>query len=283
MVNQKFTRNERMLLISQILFDQPGRVIPLTEFVDELKAAKSTISEDLTIVKENLGKMGEGTLRTIPGKLGGVQYIPSLSRGKTAQVLNNLKERLTMPHRIIPGGYLYMSDIFSDPCIIKEVAKIFAGYFADRQPDVVLTVETKGILLAGFTAGFLSVPLAIARRNSRVTEGPVITINYVTGSGSKIQTMSLSTRAVPKGSRILLIDDFMKRGGTLKGLKALTKEFDSEVAGMGVLLNQAQPGEKLVSDYLSLGTLERIDEQEGEITLTMVDPTTLIPLNHRRC
>lgn len=85
--------------------------------------------------------------------------------------------------------------------------------FMDRNPDYILTVETKGIPLAVMVARAFNKPLVIARRDSKVTEGSAISINYVTGSSGRIQTMTLTKRAIPPNARVLIIDDFMKAGG----------------------------------------------------------------------
>jgi len=87
-------------------------------------------------------------------------------------------------------------------------------------------VETKGIPLAFATAKQLGVPLMIARHNSEATDGPSVNINYVSGSSKKIQTMVLPMRALKGHSRLLFIDDFMKGGGTAKGIIDMAKELN---------------------------------------------------------
>ncbi len=63
-------------------------------------------------------------------------------------------------------------------------------------------------------------------------------MNFISGSAQRIETMSLSRRALPSGSRVLLIDDFMKAGGTLKGLTNLMGEFECTVVGKGGSLSK---------------------------------------------
>ncbi|OWZ83659.1 pur operon repressor [Natranaerobius trueperi] len=276
MTSIKQSKTKRIFFMTQKLMSNPGKTISLKYFVDNLGAAKSTISEDLAQIKNYLEESGEGTLYTLAGKHGGIKFIPRQSSETIANTLSELENRLTDQKRILPGGYLYMSDIVSDPDLLKKVGGIFAGYFINDQPDIVLTIETKGILLAGVTADYLGIPLAIARNNSRVTEGAVISINYISGSSNKIQTMSLPTRAIEKNSRVLLIDDFMKQGGTLKGLKNLTKEFESKVVGKGVLLERGQAQDKLITDYLSFGIINKIDEEYKDIDLRMNLPEKFI-------
>ena len=137
-------------------------------------------------------------------------------------------------------------------------------------PDYILTVETKGIPLAVMVARAFNKPLVIARRDSKVTEGSAISINYVTGSSGRIQTMTLTKRAIPPNARVLIIDDFMKAGGTAKGLKELVLEMSGVVVGTGVLVATAEPNPKLIDDYESLFTFYVIDENTKKISIEPV-------------
>ena len=79
--------------------------------------------------------------------------------------------------------------------------------------------------------------------------------------------MSLSKRAIKEGSKVLIIDDFMRAGGTVKGMKEMMREFNAEVAGVGIFISTKNPEKKLVEDYVSLIRLEKIDEEKNEIIL----------------
>jgi purine operon repressor len=74
-------------------------------------------------------------------------------------------------------------------------------------------------------------------------------MNYVSGSTGKIQTMYVSKRALKEGSNVLIIDDFMRAGGTAKGMVDLMKEFNANVQGIGVMIATKAPKQKLVNDY----------------------------------
>ena len=71
--------------------------------------------------------------------------------------------------------------------------------------------------------------------------------------------MELPTRALPKGANVLIIDDFMKAGGTLTGMEQLVKEFEGTIAGICVLCEADFDKEKLVKDYISLVKISQID------------------------
>ncbi len=71
----KFTRNQRIAIIMKILTENPNKIINLNNFTELFNAAKSTISEDLFVVKDILNKMNMGKVETISGAAGGVKFI----------------------------------------------------------------------------------------------------------------------------------------------------------------------------------------------------------------
>ena len=64
---EKMTRNSRVVAITKILLEKPNRIIGLNKFSEMLNAAKSTISEDIVIVRETLQKLEMGKVETISG------------------------------------------------------------------------------------------------------------------------------------------------------------------------------------------------------------------------
>ena len=201
------------------------------------------------------------------GATGGVLYEVSVSSAGAVDFATRLISRLAQADRILPGGYLYMSDVLSEPEVLRTAGKMFAKIFAASSPDVVLTVETKGIPLAVMAAQYLNCQFVVARRDHKWTEGSSVSTNYISGSDRRVQTMSLSKRSMKEGARVLIIDDFMKAGGTVRGMTALAREFSAQVVGTGVFMATAEPSEKLVSDYMSLLSLTRVDETRLSIAI----------------
>lgn len=261
-MDNKLKRNERIGAIVKVLCDRPNRIFTLGYFTEMFNAAKSTISEDLVIVKKIMETMSFGRVETIAGAAGGVKYIPVVVPERRRRVLEQIAEKMRDPKRIIPGGFLYIGDLLYDPYFMKDVGEIFAEMFSYRGIDYVLTVETKGIPLAMMTANGLNCPLVVARNENRVTEGATISINYVSGSTGQIQTMYVSKNAIRPGSKVLIIDDFMRAGGTVLGLIDLVHELGSVVEGVGVLLETTEPAAKMVTAYTALLTLEKVSREE---------------------
>ncbi len=270
---QKLQRNERIAALLKFLSDAPGKIFTLGHFTEMFGSAKSTISEDISIVNNLLSKYDFGSIETISGAAGGIKFIPVLSSSKREEILNDLCIELSKKERILPGGFIYTQDIIYNPNRVTDIARIFACEFYPVNIDYVLTVETKGIPLAFMTARYLNVPLVIVSHYNAATDGASVNINYVSGSSKKLQTMVLSLKAIKRNSRLLFIDDFMKGGGTAKGIIELAREFDSEVLGIGIMIETAEPEKKLVDNYFSLLRLYGVEEETSTIEIKPIIKT----------
>lgn len=251
----KIRRNERMSAMLKLLTDAPNRIFTLSHFCELFGAAKSTMSEDIDILRDVVNTFHLGEVTTVTGAAGGVRYRPVVDAATALDRITALSERLSDDARVLPGNFLYFSDILSDPQSVKYMGDIIATQYYDAEPDFVLTMETKGIPVAMATASALGVPLVIARHSSRVYEGPAVNINYVSGSSGSIQTMGLSRRSVREGQKALIVDDFLKGGGTAKGMTELMREFGASVVGMAFVLATEEPVRKCVTGEKALMVL----------------------------
>lgn len=256
----KFKRNERLVVMTQVLTAAPNKIFTLSHFCEMFGAAKSTVSEDTAILAATMRQFGLGTVETVTGAAGGMRYRPMAQEGEGRRFMEEICEMMRAPSRVLPGGYLYFSDILSDPVLVSGMGKLFASQFYDAGVDFVLTMETKGIPVALMTAEALHVPLTIARHSSKVYEGSAVNINYVSGKGV-IETMSLSRRAVKEGSTALIVDDFMRGGGTARGMLSMLSEFNVHCAGACFVM-ALEPSGHLMENQKALMLLDEVRSGE---------------------
>lgn len=255
-------------MISNYLINHPYKLTSLNVFAQEYDSAKSSISEDVSIIKRAFEKSGIGYIETVTGASGGVVFTPSISKKEALEIAEDLKEQMAESDRILPGGYIYSSDLLSTPAILKNVGRIIADAFKGQQIDAVMTVATKGVPLANAVANVLGVPFVIVRRDLKITEGSTVSVNYVSGSSDRIEKMFLSKRSLPAGSRVLIVDDFLKNGGTINGMISLLAEFDSSLAGVAVFAEN-QNGVRHVDNYKSLLAVTHIDAQSKTVNVEL--------------
>ncbi|NLD20506.1 MAG: pur operon repressor [Clostridiales bacterium] len=258
-------RSQRVGAICQILTEHPDKVFGLKYFCDKFSAAKSSISEDISDAKEAIRISGCGYIETISGASGGVKYVPDISEEKIKEIQEELCALLQENNRILGGGFLYTSDIMYNPAVVKGMAQIFAKKFRKSGADYVATVETKGIPLAFMTAQLLNIPSIVIRRETKISEGATVSINYFPGSSERLQKMSISKRAAAPGSKVLIIDDFMRGGGSIKGIAEIMSEVDIHVVGIGVAIASIEPKNKKVNEYFPILYLGEVNENTKEI------------------
>ena len=206
-------RAQRIAAITGMLVEKPHHVFDVGDFAELFGVARSTLSEDLSIIRSTFEDLGMGKVETIAGAVGGVRYLPDLSSEQILAQIEGICERLREPDRILPGGFVYTDDLILSPQLLRIVGHIFSTKFSQYEPQYVATVETAGIPVALSTARSLNVPLVVVRRQSKPTEGPV---TMVSCRAAPIRGQCPFQRALPERQGAL-DDDFMKAGGTLRG------------------------------------------------------------------
>ena len=263
----KIKRNERIGAMARILTAAPNHIFTLGRFCGMFEAAKSTVSEDVELLRKVFAQFDLGQIETVTGAAGGVRFVPRLSQASALAYVQELCGVLSDPGRVLPGNFLYIQDLLSQPDTLEVLGAIMAGPYFAAAPDFVLTVETKGIPFALMVARALGVQLVIARRDHKAFEGSVVTINYISGSGGEMKTMSLAKRAVRPGQKALIVDDFTKDGGTVRGMVELMQEFDVTTVGVGVMVARRREGApRLYEDLRSLFIVsDAMDARQGAV------------------
>ena len=103
----KLRRSDRMVVISNYLLNHPYELTSLNTFAEKYESAKSSISEDIVIIKRAFEEIEIGTIETITGAGGGVIFTPSISDKEAKTIVEKLRDQLSESERILPGGYIY--------------------------------------------------------------------------------------------------------------------------------------------------------------------------------
>lgn len=264
----KIKRSERLVDMTIFFLENPKKITPLNFFSEKYQAAKSSISEDLTIITSIFEENKMGALITYAGARGGVEYQPQIEEKELEKELEKIKNEINHSKRLLPGGYIYTSDLLSNPEWLKRIGKIIASKYIDQEIDTIMTISTKGVPIAQAVAYQLNVPFVIVRKSSKVTEGSTVSINYQPRSSSQeVEKMALSKNSLKAGSKLLLIDDFLRGGGTMAGLERMAEEFESEVVDAVVFLEH--DSQASIEDYRSLLKVQSIDPESLEIKVEL--------------
>nr|WP_276934647.1 pur operon repressor [Globicatella sulfidifaciens] len=261
-MSNKMKRNQRIVYISQYFVTHPNELIGLSYFSDYFNSAKSSISEDIDFVRGIFEETEIGVIETIAGVQGGMIFRPAYSDVKTNELMDEIRQRLTEGKRILPGNYVYLADLLQDPRLLDNIAKLIAVKYQKEEIDAVVTIETKGIGLCVAVAKYLNVPHVVVRRSSSEMDGSTISVNYVSGSHQRVSKMELSKVSLKAGSKVLIIDDFLRNGGTMIGLMNLIEEFDCKTVGICVFVESTYRDHEPILNYDSLLKVEIVYNKE---------------------
>lgn len=121
----------------------------------------------------------------------------------------------------------------------KEIAKRIAA----KNPEVVITAESKGLQLTHVVARELNQKLyAVARKSLKLymQDGISVTIQSITTGGEQTLYLSAHDAALLKGKRVGIVDDVISTGGSLKGLEALVEKAGGTIVVKAAVLAEGE-------------------------------------------
>ncbi len=228
--------------------------------------SKPIISDDVAIINAAFKEEGVGRIMVDRGRDGGTRFVPVINSTRRSQWLKSLSQLLADPKRRLPGGLIHYSDLIFNPLYASMLGAIIASDFSDIGANVVMTSEMKGIPIALFAAHVLGVSLAVCRFRNRPSDGPAVAVHFPT-THNDVRTMYMATQLLPRDSRVLVVDDFMRGGSTASGMHLIAAEFGAKVVGTGIFIAATEPEKKAVSDYRALFHLS----DEGIVPATSLD------------
>ena len=157
-----------------------------------------------------------------------------------------------LKQRIISDGVILGTDILKvdrflnhqvDPFLLHEIAIEIKNRYKNTDITKVLTVEASGIAIAAFTALELGVPFVFAKKyNARNLDSDVYGEEVFSFTKQKTFTIRVSKNYIGKEDKVLIVDDFLAKGGALNGLIGITEQAGAKVAGCAIVIEKTFQG-----------------------------------------
>ena len=120
----------------------------------------------------------------------------------------------TIPDFPKPGILFYdISTLLIHPGAWRETVRQLAAVVAPHKPDVLAGIESRGFLVAAPLAFEMGLGFLMVRKEGKLP-GLTIPHSYSLEYGS--DTLEIQKDAVQPGQRVVVIDDLVATGGTLK-------------------------------------------------------------------
>ena len=121
-----------------------------------------------------------------------------------------------------------VTSIFTNPEAFQWIINKMVDLYKDKNIDAVLAVESRGFIVGSPFCTRLSIPLVLARKEGKLP-GETIKESYSLEYGEA--TLEVHKSDIKVGSTVLIIDDLIATGGTLKACANLVEDLDGKVAG----------------------------------------------------
>ena len=147
----------------------------------------------------------------------------------------NLKEHIRgIQDFPIPGILFHdISTLLSNPkawsFALDELEKIVSEW----NPEILAGIESRGFLLASALADRMDLPMTMIRKKGKLP-GDVISYEYDLEYGTDI--IEIQSDALAAGSKVVILDDLLATGGTLKASIELCEKVGANVIGSAVII-----------------------------------------------
>ncbi len=157
-----------------------------------------------------------------------------------------LKQRILAEGRNLGGGILKIDSLLNHqiyPDLMMQMGQELASRFKDIQIDRILTAEISGIAPALMTGLALGVPVVYARKTKPITMfGPIFLETAPSHTKGSEVNLLVAAEFMPRDEDVLIIDDFLATGLTLRALARIVEGAQSRIAGVGVVVEKSFEG-----------------------------------------
>jgi adenine phosphoribosyltransferase len=149
--------------------------------------------------------------------------------------MDHLKQLIREVPDFPKAGILFydITTLLKDKKGLRGVIDGLKDQYAGMGVDVVLGIEARGFIFAPALAYALGAGFVPVRKPKKLpAECARVTYDLEYGT----DTLEIHRDAIPKGSRVLIVDDLLATGGTAKATTQLVEGLGGTVAGVGFVV-----------------------------------------------
>ena len=140
--------------------------------------------------------------------------------------------------------------------LVQDLIKLFEGVEVDK----VACVEGRGFLMGAPVAFGLTVGLIPIRAKGKL-KNEVYSETYIDYSG-KEKILEIHLDAINKGEKVILIDDWVETGATIKAAVKLIEKCGGKVVGVGAFMDDSSDALKKELEKYNYHYLEKVGDED---------------------
>jgi adenine phosphoribosyltransferase len=126
-----------------------------------------------------------------------------------------------------------ITPMLANPSGLALAIELLANPFRGKNIDLVVGAESRGFIFGTAVACCLSAGFVLVRKPGKLPHKR-IAMSYELEYGT--DTLEMHADAIIKGQRVLIVDDLLATGGTMKACCDLVTKLGGTVAGIAVLI-----------------------------------------------
>jgi adenine phosphoribosyltransferase len=133
-----------------------------------------------------------------------------------------------------PGILFYdITTLLKDPVAYRAAIDAMLAPYAGQKVDLVVGMESRGFIFSAPMAYQLGAGLVPVRKLGKLP-AETISVEYALEYGSN--TLEVHRDAIEPGQRVLIVDDLLATGGTVRGTVELVQRLRGEIVGLAFLV-----------------------------------------------
>lgn len=164
-------------------------------------------------------------------------------------------ERRLRLFEVAPGVKIAILNILGDTEFVQVVARELAAKLTHLKADAIVTPETKSIPLAHALSVEMRLPYVVLRKALKSYMGDALRADTVSITTGQTQTLYLDQKDRPllENHRVILVDDVISTGSTLKGMRTIMEMAHAEIAAEAAIFTEGD--QEKWAQIVSLGHL----------------------------
>ena len=147
-----------------------------------------------------------------------------------------------------PGILFYdITTLLKDADAYRDAVDLMVEPYKDARVDLVVGMESRGFIFSGPIAYQLHAGLVPVRKLGKLPS-ETISVEYALEYGSN--TLEIHKDAIAPGQRVLIVDDLLATGGTVRGTIELVERLQGEIVGLDFLVELTLPQGPRAADRL---------------------------------
>jgi len=126
-----------------------------------------------------------------------------------------------------------ITTLLKDKRAFRECIKKMASHYRDKDIDIIVSSEARGFIIGAALAYELGVGFVPIRKKGKL---PSKTIALTYQKEYESDTIEIHEDSVERGQKVLLVDDLLATGGTIKANAELIERLGGKIVGMGFLI-----------------------------------------------